>query len=99
MKKVFLSLMAAAFLLPAATAMADSSLKNETDEYQFVEVKCSDTAYTKQVDPGRRIVIPSSEFNGKPCSIDVEGQAQKYRILDQNNYQIKPNGTVTKTAG
>ena len=99
MKKVFLSLMVAAFLTPATSALADSNIKNETNEHQFIEVRCPSTSYTKQVNPGRRAVIPSSEFKGKGCTLQVEGQSKKYTIHDHNGYQIKPNGTVTKTAG
>ena len=99
MKRIVLALMAVGFLFPAASARADSSVKNETGDYQFVEITCRSTKYTKQVDPGRRIVVPSAEFGGAACSLQVEGQKIKYSIRDHNHYQIKPNGTVTKTAG
>jgi hypothetical protein len=98
MKKAYLSLMAAALLLPATPALADSSIKNETSDYQFVEISCPSTSYTKQVDPGRRVVVTTSEFNGSSCVLEVEGQNQKYRLKDHNNYQINTN-SVTKTAG
>ena len=99
MKKIFLSLMASALLVPATSALADSSVQNKTKEHQFFQVTCPSTSYTMQVDPGRRVVIPSSHFKGKSCSMHVEGQDQKYKINDHNHYQIQPNGKVTKTAG
>ncbi len=80
-------------------AMADSTIKNKTTEHQFFEIKCPNTQYEMQVDPGRRVVIPSNDFSGGSCSIKVEGQSTRYRITNYNNYQIQPNGTVTKTAG
>ncbi len=99
MKRLFLSLVAAGLLFPVASALADSSIKNVTGDYEFVEITCPSGGYTKQVNPGRRIVVPSSEFGGGTCTLQVEGQSAKYVIRDHNNYQIQANGTVTKTSG
>ncbi|MDD4700832.1 MAG: hypothetical protein PHI96_01300 [Desulfovibrio sp.] len=98
MKQLLLALALLA-LCSTTDAMADSSIKNQTKEHQFFEVKCPNTQYEMQVDPGRRVVVPSQHFSGGNCSVKVEGHEKRYRINDHNHYQIQPNGTVTKTAG
>ena len=98
MKKACLTFMAVTILLPATAALADSSIKNETTDYQFVQITCPSNSYSKQVDPGRRIVVTTSEFKSSTCVLEVEGQDQKFKIKDHNHYQINTE-SVTKTAG
>ena len=99
MKPLSFAFLSFALFLPASEVIADSDVKNETSDYQFVRVTCRNGSYEKRVDPGRRIVITSKEYAGGTCSIKVEGQSSTYRIYDHNGYQISPKGTITKTAG